>query len=173
MLGALVGWVSADTRAGTKPTRNYELLLVAKPALPHSDRLPRRCRVRWKPAGGPSLSPSMRLGTAAAARLPGHAVADIAERAGQQFLRDITEPVTALIQARIRWVGGDAEPVSAGAVAVATIGVSLHVGIYAIDQGLDLDAAADVGTAYIESAFRSLDISVLAALDSKSGFRAA
>lgn len=94
--------------------------------------------------------------------LPGSAV-------GQRFLREITGPVTALIQSRIRSVGGDAGAVSVGAVAAATIGVSLHVGIYAIDRDLDLDAVSDVGTAYIEGAFRSLDLSALARLDEGSG----
>jgi AcrR family transcriptional regulator len=93
--------------------------------------------------------------------LPGSAV-------GQEFLRDILEPVTSLIQARIRSVGGDAQAVSAGAVAVATIGVTLHLGIYAIEKGLDLDAVSDVGTAYVDGAFRSLDLSALGRLDRAS-----
>lgn len=88
---------------------------------------------------------------------------------GQQFLRDITGPVTGLIRDRIRAVGGDAGSVSIGAVAVATIGVSLHVAIYAVEQDLDLEAASDVGTAYIEGAFRSLDLSALGRLDELAG----
>jgi AcrR family transcriptional regulator len=87
---------------------------------------------------------------------------------GQQFLNDIMGPVAGLIRSRIESVGGEAGAVSTATVAVATIGVTLHTGIYAISNNLDLDATFDVGTAYIESAFRSLDLEALARLDAAS-----
>lgn len=87
---------------------------------------------------------------------------------GQQFLSEIMVPVSELIRSRIESVGGQAGPVGTAAVAVATIGVTLHTGIYAINQNLDLDATFDVGTAYIESAFRSLDLDALNRLDAVS-----
>jgi AcrR family transcriptional regulator len=87
----------------------------------------------------------------------------------QRFLKEIQEPVAGLIRARFRSAGADAGPAGAGTLAAATIGVSLHVCMYAVDNDLDLVASEAVGTAYIESAFRSLDLSAVARLDQAQG----